>query len=62
MAEQCAECGNTYRSQLAWRAEVTQTDLEQLSYGERDFFLDALSEALQAVRENFGLLETPKEK
>jgi len=56
MAEQCAECGNTYRSQLAWKAEVTQTDLEQLSYGQREPLLDALSEAVQAIREDFGLV------
>ena len=56
MTEQCAECGNTYRSQLAWRAEVTKTDLEQLSYGEREPFLDALSEVVQAVRAEFGLV------
>ena len=56
MAEQCAECGNTYRSQLAWKAEVTQTDLEQLSYGQREPLLDALSEAVQAICEDFGLV------
>jgi hypothetical protein len=56
MAEQCAECGNTYRSQLAWKAEVAQTDLEQLSYGQREPFLDALSEVVQAVCEEFGLV------
>lgn len=56
MAEQCAECGNTYRSQLAWKAEVTQTDLEQLPYGQREPLLDALSEAVQAICEDFGLV------
>ena len=56
MAEQCAECGNTYRSQLAWKAEVTQTDLEQLPYNQRESFIDALSESVQAVRAEFGLV------
>jgi len=56
MAEQCAECGNTYRSQLAWKAEIAQTYLEQLPYAQRESFLDALSESVQAVCDEFGLV------
>jgi len=55
MSEQCAECGSTYRSQLAWKAEIAQSNLERLPYNEREPFLDALSEAVQAVCEEFRL-------
>jgi len=39
----------------AWQATIGQSDLEQLSYNEREPFLDALSEAVQAICEEFGL-------
>ena len=39
----------------AWQATISQSDLERLPYNEREPFIDALSEAVQAVCEEFGL-------
>jgi hypothetical protein len=39
----------------AWQATIVRSDLERLPYDEREPFIDALSEAVQAVCEEFGL-------
>ena len=39
----------------AWQATIAQSDLEQLPYDEREPFIEALSEAVQAVCNEFGL-------
>jgi hypothetical protein len=45
----CAECGNTFRSQLVWKSEVTAEMVENLSGLDIDEMTLALNEAVMAI-------------
>jgi len=53
MIEKCAECGNTYRSQVAWKSEVPTGMVEHLTPEKLASFIDALDEAVQAIAMEF---------
>ena len=55
MSEQCAECGNTYRSQVAWKSELTAEMVEDLSPEDLANLMDCLDEAVMIVASDFGV-------
>ena len=55
MSEQCAECGNTYRSQVAWKAELTNEMVSDLTPEQIQNLSDCLDEAVMIVASDFGV-------
>lgn len=55
MPEQCAECGNTYRTQLAWKSELPSFMVEDLTPEQLATLIDALDEAVEAVATEFSV-------
>ena len=53
--EQCAECGNTYRSQFVWKAEVTNEMVSDLSADDVAELVFALDEAVMNIASDWGL-------
>ena len=53
--EQCAECGNTYRSQVAWKAELTHEMVSDLTPEQIQQLSDCLDEAVMIVASDFGV-------
>jgi len=49
MSEQCAECGNPFRSQLFWNSYVTNEMVQDLNDDEKDYLFQALNDAVMVV-------------
>ena len=45
----CAECGNTFRSQIVWKSEVTVDLVKNINASHIDEMVLALNEAVMAV-------------
>jgi len=54
-AEQCAECGSTYRSQVAWRGELTAEMVKDLTSLQVASLIDCLDTAVEIVASDFGI-------
>jgi len=55
MSEQCTECGNTYRSQVAWKSELPNFMVEDLTPEQLANLIDCLDEAVEIVASDFGV-------
>ena len=45
----CAECGNTFRSQIVWKSEVTVDLVKNINASHIDEMVLAVNEAVMAV-------------
>jgi hypothetical protein len=52
---QCAECGNTFRSSVAWKSELLTDMVEDLTAEQLVMLIDCLDEAVQIVASDFGI-------
>jgi len=56
--EQCAECGNTFRSQLLWKSEITFDDFESLQHltqEQLEEMAEQLDTVVMAICQDWGL-------
>ena len=53
--EKCAECGNSYRSLIAWKSELPIGMVEDLTPDQLANLIDCLDEAVQIVAMDFGI-------
>ena len=53
--ENCAECGNPFRSQVAWNAYLTNEMVEDLTPEQIGQLIDCLDEAVMIVALDFGI-------
>jgi hypothetical protein len=55
--EKCAECGNTFRSQLLWKSEVAYEDATDLTEMQHEELANQLDYAVMAICQDWGLFQ-----
>jgi hypothetical protein len=50
---QCAECGNTFRSQIVWKSEVTVDLVKNINASHIDEMVLALNEAVMTILSDY---------
>jgi hypothetical protein len=52
---QCAECGNTFRSSVSWKSELTTEMVQDLTAEQLAMLIACLDEAVEIVASDFGI-------